>query len=160
MTGGQFCFPSQPSFLCSVKVKVKLSHYRPSGLQEVETPRISRTLAHEAGKVVVPRHRTPLAPWYSFLLEAESTPGKMTLSRIKTSTFQIVALCLNQLRHRVSFSGRHIWILLVVFIEYRYALCTLFIEYRYVLCTLFMEYRYALCTLFHTERYAVYIRCV
>jgi len=40
---------------------------------------ISRQLAHEGGKVVSPTHRPPLHPrknsWYSFLLEAESTPG-------------------------------------------------------------------------------------
>jgi hypothetical protein len=40
---------------------------------------ISRQLAHENGKVVSPTHR-PTLPlrnyfWYSFLLEAESTPG-------------------------------------------------------------------------------------
>ena len=120
MTGGQFCLPSQPSFLCSVRVK--LSHYWPSGLQEVEAPRLSRKSAHEAGKVVIPKHRPPLVPWYSFLLEAESTPGKTTLSRIKIVVFRIVAQCLNQLRHRVSFSGRHSWMSLVVFIKYRYVL--------------------------------------
>jgi hypothetical protein len=40
---------------------------------------ISRQSAHEGGKVVSPKHRPPLPPrkysWYSFLLEAESTPG-------------------------------------------------------------------------------------
>ena len=40
---------------------------------------ISRQAVHEGGKVVSPTHR-PLLPtskysWYSFLLEAESTPG-------------------------------------------------------------------------------------
>jgi len=39
---------------------------------------ISRHLAHEGGKVVSPTHRLPLHPrkysWYSFLIEAESTP--------------------------------------------------------------------------------------
>jgi len=43
---------------------------------------ISRHLAHEGGgKVVSPTHRPPLPPrkysWYSFLLEAEATPGLM-----------------------------------------------------------------------------------
>jgi len=42
-------------------------------------PRISRHSAHEDGKVVSPMHRPPLPPskysWYSFLLEAEPTPG-------------------------------------------------------------------------------------
>ena len=40
---------------------------------------ISRPSSHEGGKVVSPTHRPPLTPkkysWYSFLLEAESTPG-------------------------------------------------------------------------------------
>jgi hypothetical protein len=38
----------------------------------------SRQSAHEGSKVVNPTHRPPLPPrypWYSFLLEAESTPG-------------------------------------------------------------------------------------
>jgi hypothetical protein len=44
---------------------------RPLGFQEVQAPRISRQSAHEGGKVVfIPR----ADPWYSFLLEAESTP--------------------------------------------------------------------------------------
>ena len=38
-----------------------------------------RTTAHEGGKVVSPTHLPPLPSlkysWYSFLLEAESTPG-------------------------------------------------------------------------------------
>jgi hypothetical protein len=45
--------------------------------QEVQTPRFQS--AHEGGKVVIPTHRPPLPPrnysWYSFLLEAGSTPG-------------------------------------------------------------------------------------
>ena len=40
---------------------------------------ISRQTVHEGGKVVSPAHWPPLHPrkysWYSFLLEAESTPG-------------------------------------------------------------------------------------
>ena len=42
--------------------KVKLSHYRPLGFQEVETPRISKQSAHGGGKVVSPRHRPSLSP--------------------------------------------------------------------------------------------------
>jgi hypothetical protein len=57
------------------KKKVKQS----VGFQEVEAPRISRQSAHEDGKVVSPTHRPRLPlrkySWYSFLLEAESTPG-------------------------------------------------------------------------------------
>jgi hypothetical protein len=48
------------------------------GLQKLEAPRISRQSAHEGAKVVGPTHRPPLParryPWYSFKLEAESTP--------------------------------------------------------------------------------------
>jgi hypothetical protein len=47
-------------------------------LQEVEAPRSFVQSVHESGKVT-PTHRLPLPPrkysWYSFLLEAESTPG-------------------------------------------------------------------------------------
>jgi len=63
---------------------------------------------HEGGKVVVPTHRPPLLPrkysWYSFLLEAESTPGPqcgrkdcvnekppMIPSGIEPATFRLAA---------------------------------------------------------------------
>jgi hypothetical protein len=52
---------------------------KPLGLQEVEAPRISRQLVHEGGNFVSPTHRPPLPhredSWYSFLLQAVSTPG-------------------------------------------------------------------------------------
>jgi hypothetical protein len=64
------------------QVKAKQSHYRPG--QTLKVPvgwdsQISRQSAHGGGKVVSPMHRPTLHPrnysWYSFLLEAESTPG-------------------------------------------------------------------------------------
>ena len=53
---------------------------RSLGLREVETPRISRQWIPECGKVVSLTHRPSSNPprryfWYSFLLEAASTPG-------------------------------------------------------------------------------------
>jgi len=50
----------------------------PVGLQEVEAPRVSRQSVPEYCKGVNTTRRPPLSPrrhsWYSFLLEAESTP--------------------------------------------------------------------------------------
>ena len=47
---------------------------------------ISRTSAHEGGKVVCRTHSPPLPPgkysWHSFLLEAESNPGPNTVISI------------------------------------------------------------------------------
>ena len=43
-------------------VKVKLSLYGPSELQEAEAPRIYRPSAHEGAEVVSPSYRPPLPP--------------------------------------------------------------------------------------------------
>jgi hypothetical protein len=59
------------------KAKVKLSLYRPLGLQKVEAPRISKQMVHEDGRVVSSMHWPPL-PQKKFLVlisvKAESTP--------------------------------------------------------------------------------------
>jgi hypothetical protein len=48
-------------------------------LREVEAPTFSDIRFTEGGKVVSPKRRPLFTPqedsWYSFLLEAESTPG-------------------------------------------------------------------------------------
>ena len=53
---------------------LKQSHYRPREFEEVEASRFQGS-----SKVVSPTQRPPLPSrkysWYSFLLEAESTPG-------------------------------------------------------------------------------------
>ena len=63
-------------------VKVNQSHYRRGVAQRVlrklKFPDFVTT-AQDSGNVVSPTHRPPLPSrkysWYSFLLEAESTPG-------------------------------------------------------------------------------------
>jgi hypothetical protein len=87
-------------------------------LPEVVAPRISRQSAHEGEMVVSSAHGLPLPPrrhpWYSFLLEAESTPGSecsqglsqwkipITPSVINPATFWLVMQCFNQLHHHIS----------------------------------------------------------
>ena len=51
----------------------------PEGSRRLRLPDVSTQSAHDGCKVVGPMHRPPLPPkkysWYSFLLEAESSPG-------------------------------------------------------------------------------------
>jgi hypothetical protein len=53
--------------------------WRPLGLQEVEAPTFSDIRLIDGGKVVSPTRQPLFNPqedsWYSFVLEAESTPG-------------------------------------------------------------------------------------
>jgi hypothetical protein len=80
----QFClnlFVSIKKHPFYYSVKGKAVPYRPRKALRAPGGRgsqIFRQSAHEGGKVVSPKHRPPLPPrkdsWYSFLLEAESTP--------------------------------------------------------------------------------------
>ena len=104
-------------YIC-IKKKVKQSYYRPGQALRVSEgwgSQISRQSAHEGGKVVSPTHRPLFTPrkysWYSFLLEAESTPrpqcgrkdyvNEKFPSGIEPATFRLVAQCLNKLRYGV-----------------------------------------------------------
>jgi hypothetical protein len=79
-------FPILRSLNLSYKLKMQSKSYpcnrlwRPIGLWDVEAPTFSPDIRLTDGsKVVSLTHRPPLTPqedsWYSFLLEAESTPG-------------------------------------------------------------------------------------
>jgi len=68
--------PKPINVWASYGVKVKESHYRPGQAQSVPGgwgSQISWHSANEGDRVVSVMHWPPLPPWYSFLLEAEST---------------------------------------------------------------------------------------
>ena len=74
-------------------LKVKQSLYSPWQAQRVPGgwgSQVPRQSAHEGGKVVSPTHRPSLHPrkysWYSFLLEAESTPGAIMSLKYSNGT--------------------------------------------------------------------------
>jgi len=65
--------------LSTLYFNVKVKQYIYRYITEPEGSQISRQTAYKCGKVVRPTHH-PTSPdreysWYSFLLEAESTPG-------------------------------------------------------------------------------------
>jgi hypothetical protein len=111
---------SHLSLLTEISKKVKLSHYRAGealGVPGGWGSRISRQSAHEGGKVVSPTHRPSLPPgrisgtisvgrWVDPRAKMRSEGLShwkipVTPSGIEPATFQFVAQCLNQLRHRV-----------------------------------------------------------
>ena len=65
-------------FYIKVNVKVNQSRYRPGGFQEVKVPRFrdNGTELVVGCQPAAPAAFTPRKySWYSFVLEAESTPG-------------------------------------------------------------------------------------
>jgi len=97
------------------KVRVKQSLYKPVQSHTGSGSQISKGSANESGKFFSPTHRPPFPTrkysWYSFLLQAESPLGysaagrimsmKNSIDSIRNRTRDLVAHCLNQLRHRV-----------------------------------------------------------
>jgi hypothetical protein len=61
---------------------------RPTGVEKIQAPRISRHSAHECGKVVSPTHWPPLPrrkdPWYSYLLETSQPQGPSATEEIES----------------------------------------------------------------------------
>jgi hypothetical protein len=73
------------------KVKSKsilvTDHGGPYGCETSRIPHFSNNQLTDGGEVVSLRRRPPITPqedsWYSFLLEAESTPGHSAAGRIR-----------------------------------------------------------------------------
>jgi hypothetical protein len=115
-----FCQMKAHSPKALPKRKVQLPCNRPwrlIGLWHVEVAILSRRSAHRWRcdcQPYAPATFYPQVSWYSFLLEAELTPGPYwgwkdlvkwkihwPLREIKPAIFRLVDWCLNQLRHRV-----------------------------------------------------------
>ena len=85
--------PQYDKYPSSCRVKVKVFHYSPG--QALRVPggwgsQISRQSAHEGGKVVSPKHRTPLLPrkysWYSLTVRAMVRPEGLCQNKISNDT--------------------------------------------------------------------------
>jgi len=79
-------------------LKIRMFLYRPEEVLRISGgwgSQISRQSVHEGGKVFSPSHRPPLPrrryPWYSLVLEAESTTGPYIKHNI-LSRFQTFAV--------------------------------------------------------------------
>jgi hypothetical protein len=127
-----------------VKVKVKQSHYRPWGSQEVEA---SRFQDNRHVKVVRSALRTGrLYPQDTFLVlisvrgwvdpRAIVRPEglcqwkiSMTPSGIEPATFRLVMQCLNQLRHRVPPDNKVVPVVIILLLPHNAVICAIVISF-------------------------------